>query len=80
LFLLAYGTFQRREGELIALLLTIYPAMRFLEECIRTDEAGIFGTGMTISQNVSLILLAIAAGLWLRLFRGAKPQSSRVTP
>ena len=60
---------RRRDGEAIALLLTIHPITRFLLEIIRTDEPAVFGTGMTISQNVSLALLACGAGMWWYLSR-----------
>lgn len=60
---------RRRDGEAIALLLTIHPITRFLLEIIRTDEPAVFGTGMTISQNVSLVLLVCGAALWWYLSR-----------
>lgn len=60
----SFYPFRRRDGEAIALLLTIHPITRFLLEIIRTDEPAVFGTGLTISQNVSLGLLACGAGLW----------------
>jgi prolipoprotein diacylglyceryltransferase len=63
-FLLVYAPFRRRDGEVLALTLTLYPITRFLIERIRTDEPPIFGTGMTISQNVSLIFLVSAMALW----------------
>jgi phosphatidylglycerol:prolipoprotein diacylglycerol transferase len=63
-FLLVYAPFRRRDGEVLALALTLYPITRFLIERIRTDEPPIFGTGMTISQNVSLIFLVSAVALW----------------
>ena len=69
LFLLAYDPFARRDGELIALLLTLYPINRFLLECIRTDEPGVFGTPLHTGQVVSLIALAAAAGLWWHILR-----------
>jgi phosphatidylglycerol---prolipoprotein diacylglyceryl transferase len=56
--------FRRHDGQAIALLLTIHPITRFLLEVIRTDEPAVFGTGMTISQNVSLLLLACGVGIW----------------
>jgi phosphatidylglycerol:prolipoprotein diacylglycerol transferase len=65
----AWYPFRRRDGELIALLLTIHPITRFMLEIIRTDEPAVFGTGMSISQNVSLVLLACGAGIWLYLSR-----------
>ncbi|NUQ64082.1 MAG: prolipoprotein diacylglyceryl transferase [Pirellulales bacterium] len=69
LFLIAYHPFRRRDGELFALLLTLYPITRFLLEIIRTDEASVFGTGLSISQNVSLIVLAAAVGVWIYVLR-----------
>jgi phosphatidylglycerol:prolipoprotein diacylglycerol transferase len=65
----SFFPFRRRDGEAIALLLTIHPITRFLLEIIRTDEPAVFGTGLTISQNVSLGLLACGAGLWWYLSR-----------
>ena len=58
----AYFPFRRRDGELIALLLTIHPITRFLLEIIRTDEPAVFGTGLSISQNISILLLAAGVG------------------
>jgi phosphatidylglycerol:prolipoprotein diacylglycerol transferase len=69
LLLLAYGPFRRRDGELWTLMLTVYAVTRFLEEIVRTDEAPILGTGMTISQNVSLLLLLAAMGMWVYVLR-----------
>jgi hypothetical protein len=66
-FLLVYAPFRRRDGEVLALALTLYPITRFLIEMIRTDEPPIFGTGMTISQNVSLIFLVSAVALWVSI-------------
>ncbi len=65
----AFFPFRTRDGQAIALLLTIHPITRFLLEIIRTDEPPVFGTGMTISQNVSLALLACGAVLWWYLSR-----------
>jgi phosphatidylglycerol:prolipoprotein diacylglycerol transferase len=68
-FLWAYFPFRKRDGEVIALLLTIHPVTRFLLEIIRTDEPPVFGTGMSISQNISILLLACGVGLWWYLSR-----------
>ena len=67
--LLVYDRFRRRDGELTALMLTIYPVTRFLIERIRTDEAAIWGSGLHISQNISLGLLAVAVCLWIYILR-----------
>ena len=45
---------------------------RFLEEIIRTDEGAIFGTGMSISQNVSILLLVAAVALWIFILKSPK--------
>jgi phosphatidylglycerol---prolipoprotein diacylglyceryl transferase len=72
LLLLAWEPFARRDGELFALLISIYTVTRFLIEILRTDEAAVFGTGMSISQNISLALLMLVAGLWLYILRRPK--------
>ncbi|MFZ5831188.1 MAG: prolipoprotein diacylglyceryl transferase family protein [Planctomycetota bacterium] len=62
--LLAFEPFARRDGEVFALLVTMHPVARFLLEMIRTDEANFLGTGLSISQSVSLLILLGAAALW----------------
>ena len=69
LVLLAYYPYRRRDGEVIGILLTIYPVVRFLEEALRTDERAIGFTSMSISQNVSVLLLFAMAGYWFALLR-----------
>ena len=66
-FLWSYYPFRRRDGEVVALLLTIYPITRFLLEILRTDESPVFGTGLSISQNISLAVFVGAIGLWIYL-------------
>jgi phosphatidylglycerol:prolipoprotein diacylglycerol transferase len=61
--------FRRHDGEVFALLLTIHPISRFLLEMIRSDEPGQFGTGWTISQWISIGLLALGIGLWIYIER-----------
>ena len=65
----SFYPFRRREGEVTALMLTIYPISRFLLEIIRIDESAVFGTGLSISQNISLVLFVLALGLWMVLRR-----------
>jgi phosphatidylglycerol:prolipoprotein diacylglycerol transferase len=74
LFLVAYAPFRRRDGEIWAMFLTLYPITRFLLEIIRTDEPGVFGTGLTISQWMSLILLVCALAFWVRVW--TKPRGT----
>lgn len=69
LFLLAYYPYRTRDGELTALTLTLHPISRFLLEIIRIDESAVFSTPWSISQNISLALLAGAVVLWFYLAR-----------
>lgn len=57
------------DGEVFALMLILYPIARFLHEIIRRDEAGQFGTELTISQWVSVatVLLGFLLFGWFRL-------------
>lgn len=71
-FLWSYYPLRRRDGEVIALMLTIYSVTRFLLEILRIDESPVFGTPWSISQNISLAMLAGAVGLWL--FLGRRPR------
>ena len=48
----------------LALLVTLHPISRFLLEMIRSDELGQFGTELTISQWLSIVILVAACGLW----------------
>lgn len=72
LLLLAVDRFRRRDGVLFALILTIYPVTRFFIESLRSDEAPILGTGLSIAQNVSIVLLLCAAALWYYVLRQPK--------
>ena len=76
LMLLAYDPFRRRDGELFAVMMSIYPVTRFLIEGLRTDEAAVLGTGMSIGQCVSLLLLVCAAALWFYILRQPKAVTS----
>ena len=69
LFLWSYYPFRRRDGEVIALTMTIYPIMRFMLEIIRDDEGAIVNTGLTFSQAVSLLIVLAACGLWFYVSR-----------
>jgi phosphatidylglycerol:prolipoprotein diacylglycerol transferase len=65
----AYYPFRRRDGEVIALLLIIHPVTRFLLEIIRVDESAVFGTGLSISQNISIALFVGGVAMWIYLSR-----------
>jgi phosphatidylglycerol:prolipoprotein diacylglycerol transferase len=60
----AYTPLARRDGEVFALVLTLHPISRILLEIIRVDESPALGTPLSISQLMSLALLALAAALW----------------
>lgn len=68
-FLSAWYPLRRRDGEVAALLITIYPLTRFLLEAVRSDEPAAWGTGLSISQNVSLLVLAGAPLFWWMVLR-----------
>ncbi len=70
IFLWAWYPFRRRDGEVTAWMITLYPISRFLMESIRTDEPKNL-LGMTISQNISLALLVLGIALWCYLLRQA---------
>jgi phosphatidylglycerol:prolipoprotein diacylglycerol transferase len=76
--------FRPRDGFILALLLTLYPLVRVLEEAIRTDEPGRFGTGLTISQLVSVGFLLLVVPLWIYIFRQparlAYPPNTKLSP
>lgn len=60
---------RRFDGQLFVWMLVLYPLCRFLEEVIRSDELGIWGTPLTISQWISVGLLGAGLGLWWVLSR-----------
>ena len=64
LLLWAFYPFRRRDGEVTALMFTLHPASRFLLEIVRVDEGGQFGTGLTISQWVSIGLFVVGLAIW----------------
>lgn len=72
LLLLAWDPYRQREGELTAITLTLHPISRFLLEIIRVDEAPVFGTSMSISQNISLGILLGAVVCWFVVLKRPK--------
>jgi phosphatidylglycerol:prolipoprotein diacylglycerol transferase len=84
LFLLAVHPFRRRDGATLAWLLTLYPLSRFLIEIVRIDEPGVFGTGLSIAQVLSIAFLMCAAALWAHVLRQPKgtvlPEQPLVSP
>ncbi len=65
----SYYPFRRRDGEVAALMLTLHPISRFLLEEIRVDESAVFGTGLSISQNISIVFFVLTLIGWILLLR-----------
>jgi len=63
----AYYPYRRRTGEVLAVGWIAYPINRFMIEFLRADEAGQFGTSLTIAQWVSLVLFASGVAFYLSL-------------
>ena len=66
IFLVAwfFFPFRRRQGEVFGLVLTVYPVTRILLEWVRVDEGGWYGTTLTISQLISLLILLLMVPYW----------------
>ena len=77
--LLAYTPFRSRDGEVFGLMVTIYPVIRILLEMIRIDEIVQFGTGLSISQLISLLILIGVSIYWLTVLR-QPPGTLRLSP
>ncbi len=72
--LLAYWPLRRRDGAVFGVMLLLYPVARFVIEVIRSDEQSAWGTGLTISQNVSVLVFVAAAFYWAWLL--AQPRGT----
>jgi phosphatidylglycerol:prolipoprotein diacylglycerol transferase len=79
LLLLAFDPLKRRDGETFALLLSVHAVSRFLLEIVRIDEPSVFGTGLSISQNISIGMLAAGIGLFVYLERHEAPRRKGAT-
>ncbi len=60
---LLFSTFAKRTGVVIGVGLIAYGVQRIIEEIIRVDEAGQFGTSLSIAQWISLGGIALGLGL-----------------
>jgi phosphatidylglycerol:prolipoprotein diacylglycerol transferase len=67
--LLAYYPFRRHDGEVMVLYMVGYAVHRFFNEVLRVDTDPVWGTPMTLSQNISVLVLLAAAVLGLILWR-----------
>lgn len=61
LFMLWYRKRKKFDGEMLWIYLAGYGAGRFWIEGLRTDQLILFGTGLPVSQALSLVLIIIAA-------------------
>jgi phosphatidylglycerol:prolipoprotein diacylglycerol transferase len=77
--LLASARRAHRPGELMGLLMILYPLTRWPIEAIRSDEPSVF-LGMSWSQNISVLLLLAGLGAWSLARRGRDEQSSTGRP
>jgi phosphatidylglycerol:prolipoprotein diacylglycerol transferase len=68
---------RRREGQVFALALVLYPVIRILEEFIRSDAAAAGQLAFTHNQYTSLVLLAV--GLTMLWAVGRLPASAGPT-
>jgi phosphatidylglycerol---prolipoprotein diacylglyceryl transferase len=64
--LLAYFPRRRAAGQVMALLMIVYPLTRWPLEALRGDEPAIFA-GMTLSQNISIGVFACGLAVWFGL-------------
>ena len=78
LFLLAFHPFRHHDGQTMTLFLACYAVHRFLNEILRNDTSAV-GFNMTLSQNISILILAFAVCLEIGLrIRHARSVRHRV--
>ena len=69
--LLLLSRVAKRDGVVFAGLLILYPIHRFCIELLRTDEESFCGTGLTVSQCVSLATFVIGVAILFHSLKGA---------
>jgi len=72
--------YQEREGLLLASFMILYSVGRFIIEIVRTDEDAFLGTGMTISQNVSIVFGTLGMVLFVYLIVSKNRRPGRLPP
>ena len=55
---------KRPEGSAFVLFMVVYALHRFINEMLRTPDTAKVVLGMTLSQNISILMLVAAAGWW----------------
>jgi len=68
LLLCGVSAIPMRNGMLMMIGFSCYALLRFVLEIVRVDESGQFGTGFSISQIVSFVVLglSIAGAVWIK--------------
>lgn len=69
----------RKGGVEFSLMLILYAVARFGIEMIRTDEASFFGTGLSVSQCISAVVLIFAVGLMIYALTRKAPDNTSDT-
>lgn len=75
LFMLWYRRYKKFDGEMLWIYLFGYGMGRFWIEGLRTDQLILFGTGIPVSQALSLVLVLTAAGNLIFRYRRRKAQT-----
>ncbi len=80
MFMLWYRKRKKFDGEMLWIYLAGYGLGRFWIEGLRTDQLILFGTGIAVSQGLSLILVLASVGVLIyhyrRLSEGQKEKTS----
>jgi phosphatidylglycerol:prolipoprotein diacylglycerol transferase len=61
--------YRQRSGLVFASFMILYSVGRFMIEFVRTDEDSFFGTGLTVSQNVSIVFCLAGVALFVYVCR-----------
>lgn len=62
IFMLWFRKYKKYDGQMFWIYLFGYGTGRFWIENLRTDQLILFGTGLAVSQTLSLVLILVAAG------------------
>ena len=62
LFMLWFRRYKKYDGQMLWIYLLGYGIGRFWIESLRTDQLILFGTGLPVSQALSLVLILVSAG------------------
>jgi phosphatidylglycerol:prolipoprotein diacylglycerol transferase len=74
----AFWPYRRREGQVLALFLILYPVNRFLMESLRMDNPPTW-FGLTLSQNLSLVTFALGWVVLLGVSRAGPAPSAALS-